>query len=136
MKIPEDSPIMAALWKHGQPVYADELEGKWRVEWWFKQHRKEIKDGDGVNVIRMLGREWRVLEFSITYEPTGLSGHVKNLQYKKHGIVDELRRVVLSDADKGNKGYIINVGIIGKLYWRGKFKGYFWMTKGAEDGIS
>lgn len=133
MKTRKDSPMMKLLWDRGQPVYADELEGKWRVEWWFKRHYKEITGGRGINVIRLFWRDWRVLKFSITAVSNTkllIKNKVLQLYYWKYGIIDELRWVVIYDA----QGNAVKIGIIGRLYWRGKFRGYFWMTRVIDDG--
>lgn len=124
MKTRKNSAMLELLWKHGKPVYADELEGKFKVEWWFKHHYKEIENGRGVNVIRLFGREWHVLKFSVMcFSLPNVRPRLIILFYDRYHITDDLRRVVVINA------HTVKVGIIGKLFWRGKFRGYFFMTR-------
>ena len=113
----KDSAVFDRLWKEAKPPpIGNKLAGTWRIEMAtglipaLKGHIKRIFYTGLFNIgANQTFFHWGGFK---VYEKVGYS----ILEYTRWPIKDEVRQV----AD----GLLI-----GKFYWRGKFKGYFFMTR-------
>jgi len=113
----KDSVALQRLWGNGtMPPHGNKLAGTWKVEMVtglipaFKNHTKSI---------------WNIQLFNIGCNITGFTwGHFGVYEEQGYSVLKYTRWPIKDEIVE------IDVGVLlGKFYWRGKFKGYFWMTR-------
>ena len=117
-----ESKALKQIWdKASPPPIGNKLSGTWCIEMAtgilpaLKCHRKSIWYTGLFNLgHNVIGFNWG--EFKV-YEKQGYSV----LEYTRWPIKDEIKQVA--------EGLLL-----GKFYWRSKFRGYFWMTRVIDDG--